>query len=163
MKFNPSSIILLSFLLMSCGQPSQQDTLREQIDKIKKDDIPKMDFAVSTFAVDSSTYWNVLSQITQKQKSGNKTTNINTEFKQNGKLVKAVNNELIEKNQFQGQVITTDLINKIALYYLLVDEQNKSSIYKISCESNGKFLMVKIDSATSNEWTEKKSIILNKN
>jgi hypothetical protein len=163
MKFNISSIILLSFLYTSCGQASQEDTFREKIDKIKKDDIPNMDFAASTYAVDSSAHWNVISQITQKQKSGNKTTIVNTEFKQNDKLVEAVSNDLNQKHQFQGQIITTDLTDKISLVYLLTDEQNKSSIFKISCNNDGKSIIEKIDSASSKEWTKIKLTILNKN
>ncbi len=163
MKLNLSLIILFSFLCASCGQASQQDTFREQIDKIKKDDLPNMDFAVTTYAVDSSTHWNVMSVITQRQESGNKTTSVSTEFKQKGKLVKAVNNNLNQKDQFQGQLIITDLTDKISVCYLLTDEQNKSSLYKISCERNGTYNIERIDSVASKEWEKLKSTILNKN
>ena len=102
-------------------------------------------------------------QITNKQKSGLKTTLINSEFKQGDKLVKAVSNDLKQKTQFQGQIITSDFPDKISLCYLLLDEQNVSSIFKISCTTSGEFLIEKIDSLKSKEWTETKSSILSKN
>ena len=163
MKLNLFTTILLGFLYLSCGQASQDNTFREKIDKIKKEDIPNMDFTVSTYSVDSSKYWNVISQITNKQKSGLKSTLINSEFKHGDKLVKAVSNDLRQKTQFQGQIISTDLPDKISLCYLLVDEQNVSSIFKISCKTSGEFLIEKIDSARSKEWTEIKLSILSKN
>ena len=162
MKFTIFYIILLSILFTACGHVSQEDSFREQIDNIKMDDIPNIDKTVSTYSVDSSTHWNVISQITQRQKLGNKTTLINTEFKQNDKLVKAFSNDLNQKNHFQGQIITTDLADKISLCYLLTDEHNKNSLFKISCESDGKSFVEKIDSVTSKEWTKIKLTILKK-
>ena len=162
MKFNLTYIILTSVLYASCRQASEQDNFREQIDKVKKEDLPNMDFTVSTYSVDSSTHWNVFSQITDRQKSGQKTTTISTEFRQKDNLVKAVSNDLNQKHLFHGQTITTDFADKISLAYLLTDEDNRSFIFKISCANNGKFKLEKIDSTTSKEWTKIKSTILNK-
>jgi hypothetical protein len=163
MKLNLFSTIFLGLLYLSCGQASQDDTFREKINKIKKEDIPTMDFTVSTYSVDSSKHWNVISQITNKQKLGVKSTVINSEFKQGDRLVKAVSNDLKQKIQFQGQIITTDLPDKMSLCYLLVNDQNVNSIFKISCKTSGEFLIEKIDSSKSKEWTETKLSILSKN
>jgi hypothetical protein len=161
-KLNLFLIILLGFLYLSCSQSSQEDTFREEIDKIKKI-TPNMDFAVSIYSVDSSRHWNVISQIINKQKAGLKSTIINSEFQQGDRLVKAVSNDLKKKAQFQGQIITTDLPDKISLCYLLVDEQNVNSIFKISCKTSGEFSIEKIDSAKSKEWIETKLSIQSKN
>ena len=83
---------------MSCGQTSREESLREQIDRIKKNDLPNMDFAVSAYVVDSSAHWNIIFEIIQRQKSGIETTTINTEFRQNNKLVKTVSNNLNQKS-----------------------------------------------------------------
>jgi hypothetical protein len=163
MKYYLIITILMGFLYMSCRQTSQEDSFRARIDKIKNKDVPKMEYSVSTFAVDSSKYWNIVSQIIQQQKAGLRSTTIKTEFNQKGKSIKEVSNNLNRKVQFQGQIITTDLSDKILIYYCLQDEQQANSIFKVTCKANGESSLEKTDSIKLKEWSKIKSSILNKN
>lgn len=163
MKLNLFQAILSVSLYLSCSQPLQEDPVRAAIDKVKRESISNKDFSVSTYSFDSSTYWEINSQITSRQQAGVRSTLVYTEFKQGGKLVKAVSNDMTQTNRFLGQTITTDLPGKIVLCYLMEDEQKLPAVFKISCKTNGEFLIEKLDPATSKEAAETKSSILHKN
>jgi 5,10-methylene-tetrahydrofolate dehydrogenase/methenyl tetrahydrofolate cyclohydrolase len=152
---------ILSLLYFACGQASHKDEFREGIDEAKKE-IANTDFAVSTYAVDSSKYWKVISHITQKQKSGIKSTVITSSFIQDKRIVQDVINDVNKKSDFKGQIITTDLPDEITICYLLTNDQNVNSIYEVSCNKKGKYLIKTLDTTKADVWKKITSTILEK-
>jgi hypothetical protein len=153
---------LFTLLLAACGQSSEPGSFRDKIDQAKEK-VADSDFSVSTYAFDNSKHWSALTQIVQKQKSGIKSTTISSTFTSDGNLIKEVVNNLNQKVTFQGQAITTDSPDTISLGYLVSDENNNNTLFKVSCNKNGEFVIERIDSTESHKWKEITSKIFNKN
>lgn len=151
------SIFLFCCLCESCGESQHEETFREKIDKAKER-LGDEDFAVSTYSVDSSANWSVISQITQQKKS----TAVNVSFRQKGSLIKEVKNQLDQKYIFHGRLITKDAGKEVSMCYYLTGEKNDDVIYEVSCKSTGESSIKKLDSAKTKGWNKLKLQMLTK-
>lgn len=133
---------------------------RQQLNE-SKERLKSKDFTVSNYDLDSSKHWKVISKISRIKKNGVRSLSITSEFKQKGKSVKELVNDIDNAAFYTGQTITSDRPGKVVLCYLLKTEKDSSIIFRVPCSNTGQHQIELLDSLTTKEWAAIKSAIYN--
>ncbi|WP_445456439.1 hypothetical protein [Flavobacterium sp. HNIBRBA15423] len=143
--------LIIIILSISCKNNNSDNNFRNEIDRIKDEELPNKEYAVTTFEFDTLNGKKFFSEIKNISNSGIKSIRISTEYSENDSLIEQIEIGPFTNSEFLNQKIIKDRNGNKNLYFLLENE-NGAFIYEIKYEE-GNLKKSRIESNYLN-WNE---------
>jgi hypothetical protein len=127
--------LTIVILTISCKQNNSDNEFRKEIDRIKKEELPNKEYAVTTFEFDTLNGKKFFSEIKNISNSGIKSIKISTEYSKNDSLIGEIEIGPFTNSNLLNQKIIKDRDGNENLYYLLEDE-NGAFIYELKYDDS---------------------------
>jgi hypothetical protein len=127
--------LIIIILSISCKNNNSDNNFRNEIDRIKNEELPNKEYEVTTFEFDSLNGKKFFSEIKNISNSGIKSIRISTEYSENDSIIGQIEIGPFTGSEFLNQKIIKDRNGNENLYFLLENE-NGAFIYEIKYEKS---------------------------
>ena len=119
-------------LLHACGNTDSDSNFRKELDKIKKEELPKQDVTMTSYAIDTIKNIKFISEIKSRLNRGQQSIQIITEYQKDNHKIAEVESENFRNTYFEGQKIIATEDGKYNLVYMIKNKKEEFRIFEVT-------------------------------